>query len=203
MNMKPKIPLKKDCVPHSFYARPTAQVAKDLIGMTFLHRLEGNWIGGVIVETEAYLAADDAASHSARGLTKSNKAMFGRPGLLYVYPIHARYCLNFVTESEGIGTAVLIRAIEPVWGIEQMEAGRGQTDIRRLTRGPAMLCEALGVDRSHDGTDLIADKDFRVGQRTVQRQPAILASKRIGISKAVDRLLRFTAKGSRFLSRKN
>ena len=200
--MIPKIPPKKSSLPASFYSRPTETVAEDLIGKTFLHRVEGEWIGGVIVETEAYLSENDASSHSARGMTKSNSAMFGAPGLLYVYPIHARYCLNFVTDKKGLGTAVLIRAIEPVWGIEEMQTARGQADLRRLTRGPAMLCEALGVDRSHDGINLLRDPDFRVAEG-LGKDPEVVASKRIGISKAKDLLLRFTAKGNQFLSRKS
>lgn len=198
----PRIPLKKDSLPVSFYARPTDLVAQDLIGKTFLHRVIGRWIGGIIVETEAYLAADDAASHSARGKTKSNRAMFGKPGLLYVYPIHAKYCLNFVTDAKDEGTAVLIRALEPIWGIELMRESRNQTELKRLTSGPAMLCQALGVDRSHDGIDLIGDKDFRVAEG-IADPVEVFASKRIGISKAVDLPLRFTAKGSRYLSRKS
>lgn len=208
--MTPRVPLRKDCLPVSFYAQPTEQVARALIGKSFLHRVEGNWIGGTIVETEAYLASDDPASHSSRGKTKSNGVMFGKPGLMYVYPIHAKYCLNFVTESEGRGTAVLIRAIEPIWGIPEMQKARNQTELRRLTRGPAMLCQAMGVDRSHNGIDLVKAKDFRVaagsglnstGFGDSSNDPEIVSSKRIGISKAVDRLLRFTAKESRFLSR--
>lgn len=195
-----KLPSRKDSLPRSFYESATEVVGRELIGKALLHKVDGAWIGGLIVETEAYLADDDPASHSARGQTKSNGSMFARPGTLYVYPIHAKYCMNAVTESEGQGTAVLIRAIEPIWGIEKMQNHRGFEDLRRLTRGPAMLCQALAVDRSHDGIDLIADKQFRIAN-VASDPPAIVTTERIGISKARELPLRFVAKGSRFASR--
>ena len=125
-------------------------VARELLGKVLLRKLRGQWLGGRIVETEAYLAAGDPASHSAAGKKRSNAAMFGPPGTLYVYPIHARFCMNAVTEKEGTGSAILIRAIEPIWGMERMHEHRGTDDPRRLTRGPAMLCQALQVDRALD-----------------------------------------------------
>ena len=196
-----RIPLLKESLPRSFYDRPTETVAPELIGKALLHRVQGAWIGGIIVETEAYLAQRDLASHSARGKTKSNASMFGRPGTLYVYPIHAKYCMNAVTDKENKGTAVLIRAIEPVWGIEQMQSSRNQTDLCRLTRGPAMLCQALSVDRSHDGLCLLKNKDFRIAKIRGAKQAKVSATPRIGISKAVDMKLRFVLAGSRFVSR--
>jgi DNA-3-methyladenine glycosylase len=139
-----------------FFAREPDQVARDLIG-TFLIRYtaDGRRLGGKIVETEAYLATGDPASHSVRGKTAWNRTMFAKPGTLYVYSIHAKYCMNVATESEEIGSAVLIRAVQPLWGIQEMSAARRQTDLRKLTRGPAMLCEALGISTVDDGTDLI------------------------------------------------
>ena len=196
-----KIPLRKDCLKQSFYESSTEIVARDLIGKALLHRVNDQWIGGIIVETEAYLAEDDAASHSVRGKTNSNASMFADPGTLYVYPIHAKYCLNAVTEEPGRGCAVLIRAIEPVWGIPQMQAHRGFQDLRRLTRGPAMLCQALCVDRQHDGIMLVRDRNFRLANLPNAASFEVDTSPRIGISKAKDRLLRFTMQGSKFLSR--
>ena len=160
-----KLPAKRDRLSRSFYDRPTDLVARELLGKALLRRLDGRWLGGWIVETEAYLPSGDLASHSARGKTPGNAAMFGPPGTLYVYPIHAKYCMNTVTEAEGFGSAVLIRAIEPVWGIEQMQENRGTDDLRRLSRGPAMLCQALGVDRSFDTVDLLDAKHIMIADR--------------------------------------
>jgi DNA-3-methyladenine glycosylase len=151
------------------------------------------------VETEAYLPAGDLASHSARGKKPGNAAMFGPPGTLYVYPIHAKYCMNAVTENEGTGSAVLIRAIEPVWGIERMREHRGTDELRRLTRGPAMLCQALQVDRAFDAVDVTECGDITIahGWTEVSR---ITATNRIGISKSTERKLRFFIDGNRYVS---
>ena len=133
-----EIPSPETRLPLAFYERRTETVARDLLGKSLVRKVQGEHVGGIIVETEAYLSTEDPASHSARGHTPSNAAMFGRAGTLYVYPIHAKYCLNAVTESDGVGCAVLIRAIEPVWGVEAMQENRGVEDLRRLTRGPDM-----------------------------------------------------------------
>ena len=194
-----KLPRRAACLPGSFYARSTEIVARELIGKALLHKVDGQWIGGIIVETEAYLASDDPASHSARGQTKSNASMFASPGTLYVYPIHAKYCMNAVTGPIGEGTAVLIRALEPIWGIAAMQTSRGQQDLRRLTRGPAMLCQSLSVDRQHDGLCLVRNTGFRVA--CTGAEPNVATTERIGISKAVDRQLRFVDQDSRYLSR--
>ncbi|MEM9589099.1 MAG: DNA-3-methyladenine glycosylase [Planctomycetota bacterium] len=188
-----------DRIPRSFFARATDTVARALIGQHLVRRVEGQWIGGRIVETEAYLPVGDLASHSARGLTRSNASMFCGPGTLYVYPIHAKHCLNAVTESEGVGAAVLIRAMEPIWGIVAMQATRGQQDHRRLTRGPAMICQALQIDRAQDGIDLCRDPDVRLLFSAEQR-PTVRVTTRIGINKARELPLRFVAAGSRYNS---
>ncbi|MDM4017411.1 DNA-3-methyladenine glycosylase [Roseiconus lacunae] len=208
-------------LPESFFQRETTKVARDLIGKVIAHYLDGDWVGGSIVETEAYLHSDDPASHSARGQTPSNASMFDRPGILYVYPIHAKHCLNAVTEAKGRGAAVLIRAIEPLWGIETMQRKRRQQDLRRLTRGPAMLCQALAIDRDDDGRCLVSDPnlglfELKTAPTTVHSltmasidpratvstgPPTIVATPRIGISKAQRLKLRFVDSRSRFLSR--
>ena len=187
-------------LPRSFYAQPTVTVARELLGKSLLRRIGDQWVGGLIVETEAYLAEDDLASHSARGLTPGNASMFACPGTLYVYPIHAKYCLNATTEREGIGCAVLIRAIEPIWGIELMKERRGFDDLRRLTRGPAMLCQALAVDRQDDGVDLIEHADITIAEGDEVVSEQILASPRIGISKAADLPYRFTLADNKYVS---
>jgi DNA-3-methyladenine glycosylase len=163
--------------------------------------------GGIIVETEAYLSAGDPASHSYRGPGRKNRSMFGPAGHAYVYPIHARVCFNIVTEREGVGSAVLIRAIEPTMGLELMRARRGRESLLELTRGPARLCEALAIDRSLDGYDLIG------GDRVVVARPSrrsgtgrreaglVVASPRVGIRWARNLPLRFTLANHRFVSR--
>ena len=109
---------------HDFYVRSSPTVARELIGKLLVRTLDRRRLTGRIVETEAYLAEGDPACHAARGKTKSNAAMFGPPGRAYVYPIHSRHCFNVVTGADGTGTAVLIRAIEPIDGINLMKAYR-------------------------------------------------------------------------------
>jgi DNA-3-methyladenine glycosylase len=186
-----------------FYERAPAVVARALIGMHLVRRAVGGLCRGVIVETEAYLAADDPASHSHRGMTRKNATMFGRAGLLYVYPIHARYCLNAVTESRGVASAVLIRAVMPLDGIGLMQQRR-QCGLPDLARGPARLCEAFAVDRRLDGWDLTR------GTRIWIEQPdsggltvgddEILTSPRIGVTSAHDLELRFFRRDCPYVS---
>ena len=195
------LPFQAATLDRAFYRRDPDTVARELIGKALLRNIGGQWLGGWIVETEAYLASDDAASHSARGLTKSNASMFGLPGTLYVYPIHAKFCLNAVTEEEQVGSAVLIRSIEPKWGVQAMEENRGFTDRRRLTRGPAMLCQALRVDRSLDGTDLVEGDEITIADFDSDiRDARTISTSRIGISKAIDLQLRYILQGNVYVS---
>jgi DNA-3-methyladenine glycosylase len=195
-----KLPAKRNRLPRSFYDRSPEVVARQLLGKVLVRRILKEWVGGVIVETEAYLAQRDLASHSARGKTTSNAAMFGSPGTLYVYPIHAKYCMNAVTESEGRGSAVLIRSIEPIWGIEVMKANRGQDDLRRLTRGPAMLCQALLVNRDDDHKDLTSDPEMMIAEANEVSDVKIRATPRIGISQAQQLRLRFVVTDNIYVS---
>lgn len=204
---------------------PTADVARDLLGAAILRRFDGAWIGGIIVETEAYLHRDDAASHAARGLTGSNASMFAKAGTSYVYPIHSRHCFNVVTGDLNRGEAVLVRAIQPVWGLAVMARHRG-IDItkdehdngdpvsnqnaqavtgvpRELTNGPGKLCQALMLDRTFDGRDLQRDPDIALVQSGPWRRKSfgrIAVTTRIGLSKAVEKPLRFFVDGNRFVS---
>ena len=196
-----KRPPVKNRLPRSFYDRPPQDVARELLGKALLRKIDGQWVGGLIVETEAYLSDGDLASHSARGKTRSNASMFARPGTLYVYPIHAKYCLNAVTENQGIGSAVLIRAIEPMWGIEVMKQKRGYDDDRRLTRGPAMLCQALAVDRADDRSDLVSGPSITIAEAAGSSLPDVVSSRRIGLSKAIDHPFRYYVRDNRFVSR--
>ncbi|MEM9644163.1 MAG: DNA-3-methyladenine glycosylase [Planctomycetota bacterium] len=203
------IPRSKQQLSPDFFARETALVARELIGQAFLHRTvaadgKHRWVGGWIVETEAYLPRRDLASHSARGKTPSNQSMFREPGVLYVYPIHAKYCVNISTESLGCGAAVLIRALEPAWGISTMQQHRSQTDDRRLTSGPGMICQALNIDRQSDGNSPHRDPTWRLTSTTWASSPSlrrrIRATPRIGIRQSMARRLRFILSGNRYVS---
>lgn len=174
-----------------FFDREVVAVARDLVGAHVL--VDG--VGGRIVEVEAY-GRDDPASHSFIGETARNRAMFGPPGHAYVYLIYGmHWCLNVVCRS---GTAVLIRAIEPTAGLEAMRRRRGLDAARLLCSGPGRLAQALGVDKRHDGLPLDS-APFALAAAGAGH--GIDASRRIGISKAVEREWRFTLSGSAFLSR--
>lgn len=180
-------------LPLSFYDRDTSEVARDLLGMWLVRSADGVRRIGRIVETEAYLGRHDKASHSSRGVTPRTSVMFGPPGRAYVYLIYGMYyCMNIVTEPEGVGAAVLLRALEPVRNL----------DAR--TRGPGLLCRAMGIDKALNRHDL-ASRDFFVADPDDPRDFAIVARPRIGISYAgewVDKPLRFYIEGNPFVSKK-
>jgi DNA-3-methyladenine glycosylase len=175
-------------------ARSVHDAARALIGWTLL--VDG--VGGVIVETEAY-ASDDPASHSFPGLTGRNVTMFGAPGHLYVYRSYGiHWCANVVCEPEGVGAAVLLRALEPTHGFVAMRRRRGVDEPRLLCSGPGRLTQALGITHDHDGLPL----DRRpFGLLAPGRPVDVVASTRIGISRAGDRLWRYVLSGSAFASR--
>lgn len=173
-----------------FFSRSAVDVARDLIGSEFTF----HGAGGRIVETEAYLA-DDEASHSYKGLRTANRAMFGPPGISYVYRIYGmHYCLNFVCADAG---AVLLRALEPLHGLDVMINRRGIEDLRKLCNGPGKLCAALGVDLAFDGMPL----DHVPFRFSTGEPAAVVSGPRIGISRNVTAPWRFGAAGSRCLSR--
>ena len=176
------------------FSAPSHEVAPQLIGVTVLV----NGVGGRIVETEAY-DMTEPASHTFSGPSERNAAMFGPPGHAYVYLSHGiHWCLNFVCREAGHGAGVLIRAIEPLAGLDAMRVRRGGEDVRMLCSGPGKLCQAMAVTRTeHNGKPLGAP-----AARTAAGQGAALAvGPRIGISKAVELPWRFGEAGSRFLSR--
>jgi DNA-3-methyladenine glycosylase len=189
-------------LPRSFYRRPSLEVARDLLGRVLVRSLpDGTRLAGRIVETEAY-REDDPASHSFRGRTARTEVMFGPPGHLYVYFTYGmHFCMNVVTGLDGEGSAVLLRAAEPVDGLERMAALRGTTNPRLLCSGPGRLCRALGVDRSHDGTDLVRGSALWVEPGAPVPDAAVAAGPRIGISVAIERPWRFVVAGSPSLSR--
>jgi len=146
---------------HSFYLRPTLEVARDLLGRTLVRMLDGQRLSGRICEVEAYMGEDDQASHAARGPSPRNRAMYGSAGLAYVYLIYGmHHCLNVVTEEAGFPAAVLIRGIEPLEGVETLRVNRASGARNGLTNGPAKLCQALAIGRRLDGHDLTAGVDL-------------------------------------------
>ncbi|MGY3452525.1 DNA-3-methyladenine glycosylase [Bradyrhizobium sp. USDA 4353] len=178
----------------SFFARDVLQLAPELIGATFL--VDG--VGGVIVEVEAYHHTDPAA-HSFRGPTPRNQVMFGPPGFAYVYRSYGiHWCVNFVCEAEGSASAVLIRAVEPTLGIDEMQRRRGLEDVRMLCSGPGKLTEAMGVTIAHNALPLDAPP-IELFARPDDVE--VVTGVRIGITKAVEKPWRFGLKGSRFLSK--
>ena len=183
-----------DVLSTAFFARSVHAVAPDLIGATLL--VDG--VGGPLVEVEAY-DPTDPASHAFRGRTARNGAMFGPPGHAYVYRSYGvHWCLNLVCEEEGTAAAVLLRALEPVHGIERMRARRGLDEPRLLASGPGRLCQALGVTGADDGAPLDRPPFVLLARTNV---PDIRVAPRIGITRAADLPWRYVLAGSRYVSR--
>ena len=179
-------------LPPAFYDRDPAVVARELLGATLHSSIGGIVTSGVITETEAYLGPHDPACHAVAGRTPRTWHLFGPPGTAYVYFIYGmHWCVNAVTREDGFGSAVLIRAIRPVEGVDAMRARRPRA--RRdadLANGPGKLCAALGITRTQDGCSLQrGDLVIRAGAAV--DDAAVLISPRVGISKAVDWPLRY------------
>jgi DNA-3-methyladenine glycosylase len=184
-------------LPRSFYQRPTIEVARDLLGKVLVH----GEAAGIIVETEAYLGGDDLAAHSARGITDRTRVIFGRPGHAYVYFIYGMYeCLNLVAEPEGQAGCVLIRALEPVAGIDLMRQRRpAARKCEDLASGPGKLTLAMGITRAQNGADVTRGA-LTVRESVEPRAIEIAVTPRVGITKCADWPLRFVIRGNRFVS---
>jgi DNA-3-methyladenine glycosylase len=181
-------------------SKPAEEVAPRLLGSQLVREINGQRLVGRIVETEAY-SQDDVASHSYRGQTPRTKVMFGPAGFLYVYFTYGlHYCCNIVTGPAGHGSAVLIRALEPLEGQAVMAQNRHGLGGEALANGPAKLCQALEIDKRLNGHDL-SQKPLRLIIKPPVRQTEIVQTTRIGISRAQDMPWRFYAKGNPYVSR--
>jgi DNA-3-methyladenine glycosylase len=195
-----------------FFNRDPAIVGRELLGKLLIRREGRKLLAGRIVEDEAYLGAEDPAAHAYAGLTPRNAVLFGPPGHAYVYFIYGNhYCLNVSCMPEGLGEGVLLRAMEPVFGLAAMARARGlelpalprATQLRLLSSGPGRMSEALSVTRARDnGKDLTSRRSDLWFADDGYRPARIAATPRIGIRKAVERPLRFVIAGSPFVSGK-
>ena len=168
----------------------TRALARALLGYILVHESDDGITAGRIVETEAYLPGDPAC-HGYGGKSLRNATLFGPPHRAYVYQIYGTsYCVNLSSELDGTGAGVLVRAVEPLQGIELMQKRRGCERIRDLCRGPGRLCQALAIDRSLDGTDLFSNPNLWLASDG-ERSARIRTSARIGVTKAAERRLRF------------
>jgi DNA-3-methyladenine glycosylase len=189
-------------LPRSFFARPSTEVAPDLLGRVLVRTLSnGGRLAARLVEVEAY-EQGDPASHSYRGRpTARTEVMFGPPGRLYVYFTYGQhFCSNVVTGTDGIGSAVLLRAAEPLEGLEVMEANRRINDVRLLCSGPARLTQAFGIARADNGIDLVRDPSLNLLSGTALAPKAIETSTRVGVNVGGERPWRFFERGSAFVS---
>lgn len=183
-------------LPRAFFERPSPVVARELIGKVLVHRTPRGIRSGRIVEVEAYRGRHDPASHAFRGPTPRSAVMFGPAGHLYVYFTYGmHHCVNFVCEPEGSAGAVLVRALEPLRGIDAMRRSRGTTEFARLARGPGCVTQALAVDLRHDGLDLSSSAVWVANTLRPAYSARILCGSRIGIRVGVERRWRYWVAG--------
>ncbi|MDE1852266.1 MAG: DNA-3-methyladenine glycosylase [Thaumarchaeota archaeon] len=183
-----------------FFERYTPLVARELLGLRLVRRVDGQRVSGMIVETEAYRGSSDPASHAYKGRTARNSVMFGPPGHAYVYfTMGMHFCLNVTTEPTGIPAAVLIRAIEPLEGVDSMKRLRGLDKVERLASGPGNLTRAMGIDKSLDGEDLV--NSDRLSVEDGKGVGKVGVSTRVGIGEGQSLKWRFFAEGNPFVSK--
>lgn len=201
------LPAQLAWLKQAFFDRDPRRVARALLGKLLIRETPRGLLAGRIVETEAYLGRNDPAAHSYIGKTPRNAIMFGPAGFAYVYFIYGNhYCLNVTCQKEGVAGAVLFRALEPLEGITTMARARGITvksdrDLRNISSGPGRMAEALGVTRERDnGKNFVSpESDLRIGDDGF-RAGRIIATPRIGITKAAELPLRYLIAGNRFVS---
>jgi DNA-3-methyladenine glycosylase len=198
-----------------FFIKPAIQVSKNVLGKYLVHKTSNGILSGKIVEVEAYIGPHDKASHARKGITERNKAEFMEGGHIYIYLVYGMYWqLNISTGKKDYPECFLIRALEPMDGIEIMKKNRETNNINNLTNGPGKLCEAMGFSKIHYAIDITKDKKIYIedrseiisnpSQRLVSPRLKIVKSKRIGIDYAQewkDKLLRFYIKNNTFVSK--
>ncbi len=190
-------------LPTAFYDRDPRIVAQELLGCMLCRRLShGKVLVVRITETEAYLAEGDTANHAHKGMTRRNRSMFGPPGRAYVYAIHTHHCLNLVTEPEGTASAVLIRAAEPLHGLEEMYRNRRTRNPLLVATGPGRLCQAMQIDKSLDGAEVTRRERLWVCRLSAPENLRFAITPRIGVTSAQELPLRFVLLETDFVSRK-
>ena len=194
--------MKRKILPRRFYERDPEVVAKDLLGKIIVRKLDNNILSGMIVETEAYYGPGDPASRAYDGMKNFNRPMWLDPGVAFIYNVHKYWMFNVVAHEPGGVGAVLIRAVEPLDGVEIMMKNRGVYDkLIELTSGPGRFTVAFKIDKSLNGTDLTSvENPIYIADNKVQLE--ISSSKRIGVKADLDRNLRFYIKGNKFVSKK-
>lgn len=190
-------------LPRKFFLRDTVTVAKELLGKILSRKIGKKVLSAKIVETEAYIGEHDPASHAYQKITERNKIMYDQGGKVYVYFIYGNYyCFNVVCDSRGIGNAVLIRAVEPIEGIEQMKKFRGETkSVYDITNGPAKLCLAMNIDNSLYGADVTEEKSIFVSKPFKKEKFEIITTKRVGLNVGIDFPYRFFVKDNPYVTR--
>lgn len=184
-----------------FYERDPALVARELLGKLLILESQGGFLGGVIVETEAYYGLEDPASRAYRGMKEYNRLMWGEPGRVFIYNVHRYWMLNVVAHEPGDVGAVLIRALEPTAGIDVMLANRSVPETRELTSGPGKLTMALGIDKRLHEAD-VTEGGGRVYIASEVREIEVGTSHRIGVTTDLPEELRFYVRGNPYLSRR-
>jgi DNA-3-methyladenine glycosylase len=185
---------------HSFYNRPTLDVAVDLLGKIVIYKNSQVELGGRLVELEAYIGEDDPACHAFAGKTPRNTIMYGPAGYLYVYFTYGNhYMLNIVTEREGFPAAVLLRGLEPLYGIEQMKRNRQVEKLTDIASGPGKLAKALAITTEQKGLDITGSKIYLLDDKTPANE--IWCSPRIGLRDGRDKLWRFFIKDNQHVSK--
>ena len=194
-------------LPRSFFLRSTGYVARELLGCRLVRELNGDRLTGIIVETEAYIGEKDLACHARVGRTQRTKVLYGPPGFTYVYFTYGmHWLLNLVTEREGFPAAVLIRAIQPLGGIESMQVQRGDKALPQLANGPAKLTQAMGISLKENGLDCCqADSLIYIEKDAKMPNPSIVATPRIGLGKTPEpwfsKPWRYLVKENKFVSK--
>jgi len=189
-------------LPRSFYERDPATVAKELLGKVLVRRLASQVLSGKIVETEAYYGENDPASKAYKGRKTFNEPMFREAGRTFIYMVHGNWLLNIVAHPKGEVGAVLIRALEPLQGIDAMKKNRGTADLKGLTNGPGKLAKALAITKELNGLDVTDEKSaLLVVEGSEKETFDVYTSKRIGVKLDLPQELRFYIRGNAFVSK--